>query len=158
METVTINITRASVLADMKVTSHQEVALIDDDTQRYLAELGSEKEESANQCINDAAAEVAAVLRPFRAATTGTETAGDAYSEAATITFVLSVPPRKASGMAKALADLIHPYIVDSALDKFYVSVSHPELAERHRARLAPALTLMTGILRRRNAPTYTTT
>ena len=156
METVTVNISRASVLADMRVKSHAEVAAIDDDKARYLAELGTEKVEEANQCINDAAAEVAAVLRPFHAAVTGTETAGDAYDTTAEIAFVLSVTGRKAPGMAKALADLIHPYIVDAALDKFYTSVAHPELAERHRAKLPTALAAIQGILYRRKAPTYT--
>jgi hypothetical protein len=157
METVTINITRASVLADMKVKSHAEVASTEDDKARYLSELGTEKTQEANQCINDAAAEVVSVLRPFAATVTGTETAGDAYDTTATIAFTLSVTARKSPGMAKALANLIHPYIVDSALDKFYVAVSRPDLAERHRARLASEIAAIQGILYRRQAPTYAT-
>ena len=43
MTAVTITITRASVLADMKVKSHAEVATIEDPKQRYLVELGAER-------------------------------------------------------------------------------------------------------------------
>lgn len=155
METVTINITRASVLADMKVKSHAEVAVIADPTERYLAELGTEKEQEAHQCITDAAVEIHSALRPFLTFSSGTETATDTYDTTATITYVLSVTARKAPGMADALMKAIHAYIVDSALDKYYVSVARPDYADRHHAKLATELAAIDTILYRRKNPTY---
>ena len=156
METVTVNITRASVLADMKVKSHAEVAHIQDDKQRYLAELGTEKEQEAHQCITDAASDVAAFIRPLLVFTSGTETATDAYDTTAAITYTLSVTARKAPGMADALAKTIHAYIVDAALSKFYGSVAQGDLAEIHRVRLASELADINNIIYRRSKPTYT--
>jgi hypothetical protein len=157
METVTINITRASILADMKVKSHAEVALIVDEKERYLAELGSEKVEEAQQDITDAAAEIASILRPFLTFSAGTETATDTYDTTATITYVLSVTSRKSPGLANALMKAIHAYIVDSALEKFYNSVSRTDLAQRHLAQQSAALPFIENLLYRRKSPTYTT-
>lgn len=158
METVTINITRESLLADMKVKSHAEVASIADPKARYLAELGTEKEEEANQDITDAVAEVESILRPFLAANNGTETASDAYDDTNAITFTLSVTDRKADGMAAPLTKAVHAYIVDSALEKFYTSVAQPDLAQRHLAQQSAALPFIENILYRRKNPTYQTT
>lgn len=157
MESVTINITRASVLADMKVKSHAEVASIPDEKERYLAELGTEKAEEAQQCITDAATEIGSILRPFLSGFSGTKIATDTYDTTATITYTLSVTPRKAPGLADALTKAIHAYIVDSALEKFYTSVSRPDLAQRHLSAVAPALTFIENLLYRRKSPTYTT-
>lgn len=153
METVTINISRASVLADMKVMSHGEVAVIADPTERYLAELGTEKEEAAQQCITDAATEVRSVLRPMLAEATAAS-ATDAYDTGA-IAYAMRVTERKAHGLADALTKAVHAYIVDAALDKFYGSVSRNDLAERHRARLAAEMATIGNIIYHRTAPSY---
>lgn len=155
METVTINITRASVLADMKVKSHAEVASAEDEMLRYLSELGGEKAQEAQQGITDAAVEVSAVLRPFLSGFTGAETATDTYDTTATISYQLSVTARKSPGLADAMTKAVHAYIVDSALDKFYTSVSRQDLAERHRAKLPAELTAISSLLHHRTAPTY---
>ena len=154
METVTITINRSNVLADMKVKSHAEVALIADPKERYLAELGTEKEQEAQQCITDAATEVRSVLRQSLLET-ASSSATDPYDTGA-ITYPLSVTARKAPGLADALAKAIHAYIVDSALDKFYTSVSRADFAERHRARTASALTVISNIIYHRANPAYT--
>lgn len=137
METVTVNISRASVLADMKVKVHAETASIADDKARYLAELGTEKTEEANQCITDAAMEVASQMRRLLTFVSGTETATDGYETTGTMTYTLSVSVRKARGLAQYLAKAIHAYIVDSALSKYYVSVNHADLATPHSAAIA---------------------
>lgn len=139
----------------MKVKSHSEVAHIPDDKARYLAELGSEKEAEAQQCITDASNEVAAFIRPLLTFSSGSETATDAYDTAASIVYTLSVTARKASGMANALAKAIHAYIVDAALAKFYGSVAQGDLAEIHRVRLASELADINNIIYRRKNPSY---
>lgn len=154
METVIVNISRASVMSDMRVKSHAEVASIADPTERYLAEAGTEKAEELNQCITDATAEVTAALRTFLAAS-ATYTADDDYDDTEDITFTLSVTGRKASGLAEALAKAIHAFIVDSALDKFYTSVARADLAQRHAAHLAPELSVIDNLIYRRSNPTY---
>ena len=153
---VTITISRTSVLADMEVTSHGEVALLTDPRERYLSELGSEKAQEAQQCITDASAEVNSVLRPFLSGS-DTTTANDNYVGSGSISYTLDVTARKANGLADALAKAIHAYIVDSALDKFYTAVSRPDFAERHRNRLASEVTVISNLIYHRAKVTYVT-
>ena len=150
---ITITISRASVLADMEVTSHGEVALLADPRDRYLSELGTEKEQEAQQCITDAATEVNSVLRPFLSGSAASS-ATDTY-DTGTIAYVLSVTTRKAYVLADALAKAVHAYIVDSALDKFYTAVSRPDFAERHRSRLASDVTVISNLIYHRAKPAY---
>lgn len=149
----TISISRDEVLADMKVKSHAEVASIPDATQRYLAELGTEKEPEAHQCINDAAAEVAALLRPLDGTFTGSAT--DDYDASSDLSFSIDVTSRKP--IATPLTKAVHAYIVDSALAKFYVAVSRPELAERHNGRMALDMATINRLLYTKNNPTIRT-
>ena len=155
MTTVVAKITRSSILKDMKVKSHAEVAAIADPKERYLAELGSEKEQEANQCINDAVIELRSVLRPYLGQSATTPVT-DAYDTTAEIDFSFSLTARKSPGFADDMAKALHPYIVDSALHKFYMSVSRPDIAERHAARLAGELAVIDSIVHRKFIPIYT--
>jgi hypothetical protein len=156
METVTINITRANLIADMRVKSHAEVSVLPDPQERFRAELGTEKLQEANQCITDAATEIHSVLRTFLTGFSGAETATDSYDTTATISYTFSVTERKAPGLADTLTKAIHAYIVDSALEKYYSSVSRVDFAERHRAQLPSEITVINNLLYRRKNPTYT--
>jgi len=151
---ITITISRASVLADMKVKSHAEVAAIVDEKARYLAELGSEKEAEANQGITDAAADIEAYLRSILTYDTAVQTADDAYDTTESIIYKLSVSDRKKYGLAKALSKEIHAYIVDSALARFYDAVSHPELSAVHLKRLTAELTAIDNLFFNKTEPT----
>ena len=152
MTTITITISRTEVLNDMRVKSHAEVASIKDDKERYLAELGSEKLEEAHQCINNASAEVEALLRPFMGGSADTESEND-YDASSDMVYAMSVTPRKAAGLAAPLAKAIHSYIVNSALAKFYVSVSRADLAERRRADLPSVISVINNLIYQRTAP-----
>lgn len=157
MTTITAKLTRANILKDMKVKSHAEVAAIKDSAERYLAELGSEKEQEANQCINDAVIEIKSVLRQMMTGMTATATVTEAFDASSTeITFAFELTSRKSAGFAEDLGKALHPYIVDSALHKFYMSVSRPDIAERHAARLAAELAVIENIVYRKTTPTYT--
>jgi len=151
---ITITISRASVLADMKVKSHAEVAAIADDKARYLAELGNEKEQEANQCITEAAADIEAYLRSILKYDTVDQSASDAYETTESIIYKFSVSDRKKYGLAKALTKEIHAYIVDSALARFYDAVSHAELSAVHLKRLPSALAAIDNIFFKKSEPT----
>ena len=154
---ITINISRASVLADMKVTSHAEVAALPDDRERYLAELGTEKEPIAHQAITDASKDIQAVLRRYLSGLSDSGSPySDSYDTAETIAYTLDVSPRKA-GMGEPLTKAIHEYIVESALAKFYDRVHRTDFSQVHLARIASPLATMNSILYRKLEPTYTT-
>lgn len=146
-----ITITRANVLADMKVKSHAEVASIKDDRERYLAELGSDKLYEANQCINDACAEVAALLRPVQGTISSGFAADNAY-DTDDIAFAIEVTTRKPIQIP--LTKAVHAYIVDAALAKYYVAVSHPEISERHGARIVTDVATINRLLFTKDEPT----
>lgn len=155
MTQVTITISRNQVLADMKVKSHAEVATIEDPKVRYLVELGSERAEEAHQSINDAAGEVLAQLHKVTAASaeaTGTDT----YDNSSDISIDINVSSRTAPGLGTALAKVIHDYIVDSALSKYYVSVSRDDMATRHLNMLPRQLAMMEQLIYTKVEPTYT--
>ena len=130
----------------MKVKSHAEVANIPDPKQRYLVELGSEKEEDANQCIDDASAEVVAMLRPLWSGTTNSSSG---------ITFSINTSTRNAVGLEDPLTKAIHAYLVDSALAKYYVSVAQGTLAAAHNAKLPAEITVINELAYRKIDPTY---
>lgn len=132
---VTININRANVISDMRVKSQEELAPIVDDRERYVAEIGSEKLEEVNQCITNASVEVTTMLLPFLSGTAGSSSATDNY-DTANLTYTLSVAELPSPNFAADLTKALHAYIVDSALSKYYISVSRAPLAEAHAARL----------------------
>lgn len=132
---VTINITRANVIADMRIKSQQELAPVVDDRERYIAEIGTEKLEEVNQCITDASVEVSTILLPFLTGTAGSSSATDNY-DTANLVYNLSVAELPSPNFAADVTKAVHAYIVDSALAKYYLSVSRGQLAEAHAARL----------------------
>jgi len=141
---MTITLTEADILLDIKIKSHQQAETIVDPTERYKVEAGTEKEDDIKQCIKDAAAEVCAVLRPFLTS----------YSS---LSFTLDVTTRKETGLQGPLTDAIYAYIVDSAMAKFYRDVNRPTFAEQHLQHLPTDLAAIESLIYRRTKPTYTT-
>lgn len=150
--TVTITIQRAQVLADMKVTSHAEVASIEDAKARYKAEAGTEKNQQLHQCIVDAVADAESILRPFISGA-ATASADDAYSSTGDFTFTLEVTPRKAAGLAAPLARALHKFIVNVALSSFYRGVNQPGLAAAHDGARARDTQAIENLIYHRAAP-----
>lgn len=156
MTTVQITIKRANVLDDMKVKSHAETAVIADPTERYIAELGSEKEEEAQQCITDASVEVTSVLRQSLKETGSNDTVDDDYDDSIDIVYSMDCTSRRAAGLGDSLMKAIHAYIVDSALNKFYISVGRADFAERHGSKLAAEIMVIRKLLHTKFKPVYT--
>ena len=156
MSNLTITISRQSVVDDVRIKSHQQAETIADATVRYKIEAGTEKLEDIHQSINDAAADVAAVLRPFLTSLTVTASANDNYDDSYALAFMLDVTPRKQTALAKPLALAIHKYIVDATLEKFYRDVNSPELATLHSKMMEPDIGAIENLIYRRAKPTYT--
>ena len=154
MDTLTITLQRRNILSDMMVRSHAEVAYIIDDRERYVAELGTEKAQLAQQCITDAATEVRSAFRDVIPGFSDALSAGDNY-DTSDIVFAMAVSARKRPGLADSLAKAIHAYIVDSALGRYYGSVSRPDLAKSHLDRLQADLSVISGLVYRKLDPTY---
>lgn len=133
--TLNITISRESVIADLRVKAHMEAAVIGSAEERYIVDAGTEKIQEIHQCVTDAFSEASAIVREFNRGSQ-TALANDAYRAAGDLGLALEVSGRRISGIATPLADAIHKYVVDSAMAKFFRSVSRPEMAERHSAAL----------------------
>lgn len=156
MQTITITIGRNSVLADMKVKSHAEVAAIANDKERYLAELGTEKEPEAHQCITDTFADVSSLMRRIVRGTIVTS-ANDDYAGSGDLILNVEVTPRKAAGLADSLTDALHAYTVDAALARYYKAVSRLDFAQAHLNTLPADLATIDRLIYRRTKPSYPT-
>lgn len=156
MTTLTITIKRAQVLADIKVTSHAEVATVEDAKLRYLYEAGTEKAEQIHQCITDAYADAGALMRPFAQGTpTASVSADDTYSSSGDLVFVMSLTSRKAANLETPLTAALHKYIVDDALAKFYKGVNHAALQQIHEGQLKSDISSIEALVYRRMKPAY---
>ena len=156
MTTMTITIKRAQVLADIKVTSHAEVASVEDDKLRYLYEAGSDKVDQIHQCITDAYADAGALMRPFAQGTpTQSVSADDTYSSSGDLAIVLSLTTRKAANLETSLTAALHKYVVDDALAKFYKGVNHAALQQVHEGQLKADISAVEALVYRRMKPTY---
>lgn len=156
-QTVIITIGRSSVLADMRVKSHAEVAAIADAKERYLAELGTEKLDEAHQCITDSFADAQSLMRRLVSGTAAS-TADDGFASTGDLSLALSVTPRKAMGLAVPLTDALHAYVVDAALSRFYRAVSRADLAQAHLNSLPAERAAIERLIYRRAKPSYPTT
>ena len=152
--TITITIGRSSVLSDIRVKSHAEAASISDAEERYIVEAGTEKLPEVHQCITDAFAEVSAFVRPFITGS-ASATANDAYRSSGDLALALDIPTRKSIALATPLADAIHKYVVDSAMNKFYRAVSRPAMGEPHAQSLASDKANIDVLLYTKQEPVY---
>jgi len=154
---VSIKISRNNVYEDICVTSHTEVAPIVDDRERYLAEAGTEKAELIHQCITDALTEMDALLRPLLTFTDSNreDTTEDLYDGTSDTTYSLAVTGRKSPGLAAALVKAVHAYVVDSAMDKFYLAVNRSDLAEKHSAKLPSEINVINRLIYTKYNPSY---
>ena len=127
---MTITISTASALSEIKAKSHLEVKSIQDPEVRYDVEAGTEKEPEIKRCIAYADAQLRALLfRYLQTVSADTVAAGIAVPE--TLTYVLNLSERRAENKSAQLPQMFREYIVTTALSKFYATVSATDLASR---------------------------
>jgi len=135
---MTITITTASALSEIKEKSHLEVKSIQDPEIRYDIEAGTEKEPEIERCIVYADTQLRALLsRYLQTVASDTIAAGITVPE--TLTYVLNLSERRAENKSAQLPQMFREYIITAALSKFYATVSATELASK-RGNEAAAL------------------
>lgn len=119
------------VIKDLRTISHREAASVTDPDARYRIEAGSEKMEEIKRCVSEAHARLLARCR--RWLESNYETYGDnelliptAYN------LELALSERRAVNNAEVLANLMHTFLVEYALTKFYSIVHQVELSNKH--------------------------
>lgn len=129
---VTIDISRQEIIHDVISRSHEECKAITGIEARYNAEAGTDRLELINRLFADVDSSLRSVCSRFLAEDY-TKTATDIpdSGKADTLPYIFDLSPRRADGKAQ-LAELIHSYLVDSILGRFYVAVGQGEFAANH--------------------------
>lgn len=86
------------------------------------------------QSLNEAHGRLVSILGRFLDPSFN-DSASDSLSAEESYVYELRLSLRKSSNKAKPMADLIHSYMVNSALTKLYSSMSQAELAGKHDAQ-----------------------
>ena len=126
-----ITLYRQELLGDLRKKSHEEVSNIVDVEARYRAEAGTEKMDDILRCVEEGVGRRRRrcwrYLRPeYTESTDDVVVSPDEYR----IELVLS--ERRALGKAEPLAKVMHSFVVDYALSKFYSDVAQQELSNKH--------------------------
>lgn len=124
-----------NILYDLKTKNLNETSGIADAEQRYRAQAGSEKDDELKRDILNAAALLSSTMMRFLAHTFSTEADNSAYLGDA-IVYDFAPSERRQINRIPAIADLLHSFIVNMALSRFYETVALYDLA-KERSRLA---------------------
>lgn len=149
---MTISLSVAEILADIKSKSHYEVSAITDPETRYRVEAGTEKEKELFRSILEVASTLSHRLRRFLAEDY-LEEAGDGLAVPEAIVYDFVVSDRRAANIAQPLADAMHEYIVHYAMAKFYATVSQGDLSNAHSTLTAAAAERINEIIYTKQPP-----
>lgn len=149
---MTINITTASAVSEIKEKSQLEVKNIKDAEIRYDVEAGTEKLPEIQRCVVYADSQLRVLLAKFlQTVSSETVTAGITFPE--TLSYVLSLSERRNANKSAQLPQLFREYIITAALSKFYASVSANDLAAKRGNEAAVIGANIVNILYFKNPP-----
>ena len=127
---MTINITSASLISEIRQKSHFEVQYIQDAKARDDARAGLEKSDEIGRCVVVADAQLRALISRYLQ-TVSSETISAGISVPETLTYVLSMSERRSANKSAQLPQLFRDYLVNAALAKYYATVSVADLASK---------------------------
>lgn len=160
--TTTIVLQGLNLLLDIRNKSHQEVADIADVKQKYHVEAGTDKDEDVKRSLQEAIHMLKNVCRDFLISsssetTTEVDDSLEGITEESEIELELHLSGRR-DGILQAedLANVIHSYVVNKALELFYGNTPIKELAQLHMTRAAESEAKLRGMLYRKRKPDYT--
>lgn len=118
---------------DIKSKARTEAAVVGfaDDRMRYILEAGSEKNDEIRLAIMEGNASLTNLCSRFLITDNDVEYENQLYPEDA-FEYNLTVTDRRLNGKGEALTRLMHAYIVDYALARFYSSMAREDLCKKH--------------------------
>lgn len=127
---MTIEITTASAVSEIKEKSHLEAKSIKDADVRYDVEAGSEKLPEIQRCVVYADTQLRTLLaRYLQTVSSETITAGITFPT--TLSYVVSMSERRNANKSAQLPQLFREYIICASLSKFYATVAATDLASK---------------------------
>lgn len=127
---MTINITSASVISEIRQKSHFETQYIQDAAAREHTRAGLEKEDELGRCLVVADAQLRALLTRYLV-TTPSDVISAGIAVPVTLIYVLALSERRDANKAAQLPQLMRDYLVSASLAKYYATVSATDLASK---------------------------
>ncbi len=136
-----IDISSDEVIHDLRSKTHTELAVsVQDETQRYRIEAGTEKLDEVRRCVQEAYGEAYGALARFLEDDDAQDDAQFSYSNSA-VTLPADLPfpfrwtERRYRNKVSALVPLLFSLLVNLAMSRFYVSMQAENLAKVRSAQ-----------------------
>lgn len=151
---MTINITSASLVSEIKQKSHYDSEnFIKDAEERYKVEAGTEKADEINSCILSADSQLRSLVTRYLV-TTSADTINVGITLPATLSYALGLSERRDANKSAQLPQLFRDYLVSAAMSKFYATMSITDLASKWGNQAAAFGADIVRLLFHKNPPT----
>ena len=131
------------VLNDVRTKSHQEVSQISGVEERYRVEAGSEKMDQIRLCLAESEGRLRELCVRYLKETIGE----DGVEPRDTIKIELVLSERRSIGKDMPLKRVMHTFLVEYTLAKFYLIVHNEDFANKHDALATSAGQRITELL-----------
>lgn len=129
-----VEISVNEVMFDLKNKSHEECTVAFPDAEaRYHIEAADHKDDEIKRCVAEAASMLTNDFTRF-IQSFDTQVAEDMAEFGETFVYDFCISERRAMGKAQPLADMIHSYIVQNALAKYYANLQQTDMSKVHDA------------------------
>lgn len=147
-----ITIYTTPIFSEVRQKSHLEVQDIKDVEARDNARAGIDKTDEIWQCIRDGFTQLERRCLRFVRETIVLETDdGGSVPESFTYDFIFA--ERRAANKGTALAEVMHAFVVQHALARFYATVNQVELSNKHGAAADAYGNELDGLLYHKQPP-----
>lgn len=153
---VSVILSREEILFDIMSRSHSECASISDPEARYAAEAGNDRRELLLRLLADADSEARVICGRFLRedySTSATDIPETGDDTGKTLNYVFEFSPRRADGKAVQLKEIMHAYLTDSVLGRFYIASGKPDFAQTHAKSAGDVATTLAALLYTRKEP-----
>lgn len=133
---ITINISSDEVVYDIRSKTHTELAVsVQDESQRYKIEAGTEKLDEIRRCVQEAYAEAAGALARFFEEEGNADGDMSSYANGAValpsfLSFQFKWSERRYRYKIESLKVLLFSLLVNLAMSRFYLSMQAENLAK----------------------------
>ena len=151
---MTINITTASLISEIKQKSHYDSEnFIKEAEARYKVEAGTEKADEINSCVLSADSQLRTLVTRYLV-TTPVDPVTVGITPPVTLTYALGLSERRDANKCAQLPQLFRDYLASAALSKFYATMSVTDLASKWGNQAAALGADIVRILFHKNPPT----
>lgn len=150
----TVTITIDNVLKDIRIKSGIESSRISDPDLRYAVEIGTDKMDEVKQSLQEANASLVGRVRQFLSDSADTA-ASDDLASVTSYVYSFDITSRRSSNIGAPLANVIHSYLVNRTMQKYYMTSGQPDQAAVRGAEADRSAAEIERILNTKLTPKY---